>query len=406
VPLTSVSYTQTCEANSYLCPASLNYGCCKIGMACGLNNCYSTAVETYTLVDTFTTTSSGQVEIITSTTVGETTPPTPSAAATTPNNVVPEVTFTPTAIPKTAPSSPSTSGLTTPQLDGIIAGAVIILVILLIVAFIIIRRLNKVNKAVKAKSRTSSSSPHSWNSHRRLRETPDMETMSIDPLIMTPSEFSRSVYQPSQPSAIHSTAYEVEDCPRPPFDSPHLPRSPPHGYHPGGYVPIASSDSLGSGYNNKSLNPTPGNPQNLNDSFDIPPHRDLRDQNLWFGHSAPRSFPEIDRRPSQHERQWSGSSNQSQDSSGMSELDAGGYGRDGVRRLSLQRALHVFGMGRALSMRRKPEIPRTSDPPRQPIPLAGWNKDLGHIAEVAESRPELDHGSTDMESRGPNSVER
>jgi hypothetical protein len=378
-------------------------------MGCGYNQCYSTAVETYTLVDKITTTSAGHSTTITSTSVGETTPAAPSAATQAPDNVIPK--FAPTAIAKESAGSTSTSGgLTTPQLDGIIAGAVGILVIILIIAFIILRRLHKVNKAVEA-SRSSSSGHRSGRSRPRPAAAPEMDNISVDPLMITPSEYSQSLRHPSQPSAIHTTTHEVDGSSPPLFHSPFTPGSPQYNYGPG-YAPVATSETS-SGYQNPSLESTPGHYQSPSDYFGISPDRpDLRDQNLRFGHYSPLSPTHPGRRPSAHGRQWSDASDQSgisQASSVPSELDAGSDVASPVSGVvpqsKMQRALHGLGMGRLLSTRRKhsSETARSrasSDPKQQQVVLTGrparsdWNMSpvvgLGHIAEAGESRLELE----------------
>jgi hypothetical protein len=224
--------------------------------------------------------------------------------------------------------------------------------------------------------------------------------MSIDPLIMAPSEVSRSIRHGSYPSqpppSLHSSHHEVE-APSPPFfNSPWSPRSPLFNNYGSGYAPVAASDSSPStGYSNRSLESTPAHHPSPIGYFDIPPRQpDLRDQNLRFGHATAR-------RPGKHERQWSessqtsGISQLSQTSSQIAELDAG---RDGGS--SFQKVLQGFGMGRLLS-RRKSLTPtvtssrRTSDP----VMLTGgpakhpeWSVSpvgLGNITEAGESRIEI-----------------
>lgn len=263
----------------------------------------------------------------------------------------------------------------------------------------------KATTASQSRTRTSSSGPRS----RPPRHSRPSDTMSVDPLMMTPSEASRSVRYPSHPSATHSPAHEVDasSASPPVFGSPFSPQSPPFSHYPRGYNPVPTSESnSSSGYGrNPSLESTPPLGHNPNAGyFDIPPKQDLRDQNLRFGHS-PTSPPP--RRPSHHERNWSNASNQSevsQGSSSVAELDAG---TDGGRRSSLQRALQGFGMGR-LSVRRK-----SSQTNPSPITLTGgptsrhpeWGPGpnpgavgLGHIPEAGESLVRV-HEAGDTEMR-------
>lgn len=410
-PSVGVSFTETCGLSSYLCPASLGYGCCKNGMGCGISNCYSTEIVTLTLTETTTTTDAGVAQTLVNTLTTAITPQSPTGIATTGvSGVVPKITSPPeAAIAKTKASKTSSGGgLTTPQLGGIIGGAVLILIVLLVATFFIIRRLNNVKVIVEA-SRSSSSGPYSRHSRPKpAAATPDIDAMSIDPLMMAPSSHtSRSMRQitrgPAQPPSIHSSHHEVEASSPPFFRSPWSPRSPPYNNYnynyPSGYAPVATSDSTPSsaGYRNPSLESTLGLHQSPASYFDIPPRPDLRDQNLRFGHTG--------RRPSKHERQWSESSDQSQfsqvsqTSSALAELDA--Y-PDGDRRTSFQKALQGMGMGRLLS-RRKSSTPtiesrrKSSDPiltggpmgrpeyAMSPVGMMG----LGHIPEAGESVLEI-----------------
>lgn len=357
------------------------------------------------MTETVTTTEAGSVQTLISAIVMATTPQAPSTISSTGDSgVIPKVTANPAAeIAKTKASGTSGGGLGTPTIVGIIIGAIIILLIVLIAAFIIIRRLNKAIITVEAHSRSSSSNPRSRPSGQR--PPPEVDAMSVDPLMMAPSVSSQSIRNPSQPSAIHSSHHEVEASTPPYFHSPFSPRSPPFNNY-GGYAAVATSDSSGSGYRNPSLDSTPGLHQSPVGYFDIPPRPDLRDQNLRFGHGpGPR--------PNKHERQWSESSDQSLvslTSSSVQELDAG---QDGDRRSSLQRALQGMGLGRIAS-RRKSSTPSSrprarSDPP---IVLTGgptgrpeWAANpnaLGHIAEAGESRLDLQEiPSSGMATSGP-----
>lgn len=400
-PSAGVYATETCGVSSYLCPASLGYGCCKNGMGCGISNCYSTEIVTLALTETTTTTEAGVAQTLTSTITTVITPQSPTGIATTgASGVVPKVTSSPeAAIAKTKASKPSSGGgLTTGQLGGIIGGAVLLLIIVLVATFFIIRRLNKVKGIVEA-SLSSFSTPRSRRTRPKTTVTPDLDAMSIDPLIITPSDTSPSMQQishPTQPSSIHSPHHVPEPSP-PFFQSPWPPRLPPYNNYGSGYAPVATSEgSSSAGYRNPSLESTSGLHQSPVGYFDIPPRPDHRDQNLRFGHT-------LGRRPSKHERQWSESSDQSQisqmsqTSSGMAELEAQS---GGDQRTSFQKALQGMGMGRILSRRRSStQTINTPQRSSDPVTLTGgptrrpeWTQNqigLGHIPEAGESRLEI-----------------
>ncbi|KAA8572680.1 hypothetical protein EYC84_003274 [Monilinia fructicola] len=369
-----VSYSETCGVDSYLCPASLNYGCCKNGMGCGLNDCYSTAISTFTLTETYTTTdSSSHTQIVTSTLVTASTPASPSVAANTSKaSAVPKLTPTATAIPKveaTSGSTPTSTGLTKPEIGGIIGGAAFILLVILIATFFILRRLKKVSKKYEAKTASGSSVPRSRR-HRPSYPSPsDMSSISFDPLQMINSETSHSVRNNSHPTTepFSSDRHDGPEVITPPTFNPYSPFSPncytntrartqAHGYYP-----VATSDSAysqtSSGRRNPSVESTPPlqQPQSY---FDIPPHSypqselpDFRNQNLRHGHDVSPV-----RRPSQHGRNWSDASDVSASSSSpLVELDAGD---DGELKFSLGKAWKVLGLGSwkgKVSPNRKPE---------------------------------------------------
>ncbi|KAK6610926.1 hypothetical protein H4I96_02524 [Botrytis cinerea] len=355
-----VSYSETCGVNSYLCPASLNYGCCKNGMGCGLNNCYSTAVTTFTLTETLTTTDSdSRTQTLTSTLVTASTPASPSVAANTSKaSAVPKLTPTATAIAKVEATSGSatsggattSSGLTKPEIGGIIGGAAFILLVILIAAFCILRRLKKATKAFKeAKTRSGSNAPRSHRYRPSYPSPSDMSSISTDPLQMTSSEASRSVRNYSHPATerFSSDRHDGPEVVTPPSFNPYSPFS-PHAYPSNraqtqgrGYYPVATSDSAysqtSSGRRNPSVESTPPlqQPQSY---FDIP-----HTSNLNFPISETRicAMVTID---------VSASS-----SSPLVELDAGD---DGELKFSLGKAWKVLGLGSwkgKVSTKRKPE---------------------------------------------------
>ncbi|TGO39609.1 hypothetical protein BHYA_0051g00500 [Botrytis hyacinthi] len=409
-----VSYSQTCGVNSYLCPASLNYGCCKNGMGCGLSNCYSTAVTTFTLTETLTTTdSNSHTQTFTSTLVTASTPASPSVPANTSKaSAVPKLTPTATAIPKveaTNGSTPTSSGLTKPEIGGIIGGAAFILLVILIAAFCILRRLKKATKAFKEAKTRSGSNVSRSHRHRPSYPSPsDMSSISTDPLQMTSSEASRSVRNYSHPTTerFSSDRHDGPEVVTPPSFNPYSPFS-PHAY-PGnraqtqgrGYYPVATSDSAysqtSSGRRNPSVESTPPlqQPQSY---FDIPPHQqselpDFRNQNLRHGHDVSPI-----RRPSQHGRNWSNASDVSASSSSpLVELDAGD---DGELKFSLGKAWKVLGLGSwkgKVSANRKPENLSLKDSPTTTLDrdlktvLSNVPEEAGSFMNATEAEQEVD----------------
>jgi hypothetical protein len=406
-PPVGVAFSETCGFSSYLCPASLGYGCCPNGLGCGISNCYSTEVVSYTIVDTVITTEGGELQTLTSTVVTATTPAAPTALATTSESgILPKVVApTQTAIAKTKATDNSSGGLTKVQLGGIIGGAVILLMVLLVITFFIFRRLNQFDRAIEeAKTRTTSNATRSQPSRipRHTAAIPEIDNMSIDPLIMTSSEVTqsvRSLRHGSQQSQQSQMSHEVEASSPPFFHSPFSSRSPPYNNYAGGYAPVAVSDTSSSGHRNSSLESTPGFIPSPAEYFDIPPQsrNNFEDQNLKFGYSPHTAFQP--RRPSQHERQWSQSSSQSQvsiASSNIVELEASDHSD---RHIGLRGALQ--GLGMRLSMRKRkssitaPNLPRTSEPmvlTGGPTNRPDWvmsSAGLGHIAEAGESRVDL-----------------
>lgn len=346
MPSAGVPNTETCSQGSYLCPASLSYGCCRSGMACGINDCYSTQVQSYTVFETFTKTSSGHVKTITSESIVRVTPTAPSV----PNTVsaagatLAKISSIPSAVDKVAATSPTTGGLTKPQIDGIIAGAVIIVLLILIVGFLILRRLNKVKQAIEASSKSHRSYrtwSQSYRSHKKSSKRPNMVATRSDPAV-PPSDISKHVRHPSEPSPVHAMAHEMEASPSLntfPF-SPDLPSSPQFHHHQkytSGYAPVATSEPSTPPLRDQASFP-PGAPGSVGT---IPPP-DLRDQNLRFGHLSTTPPPESATRP-QHGRQWSADSNTSGFSQGSSAISESDPGVDqSTRRSSAQHSFYGF----------------------------------------------------------------
>ena len=368
-----------------------------------MSACYATLISTFVFTATFTTTDVENLpHTVTSTITTASTPSVPTLVAsnTAPNGVVAKVTPTATAIAKTSPIRTSTAnGLTKSQLGGIIGGAVALLAALILATFLIIRRLNKVVKATTASQSRIHNSFSGRYSRKQGPSASEVDTMSIDPLMIIPSEASRSVRHPFRSSLVHDSAHEVDGSSSSPhgFGGSWSPQSLPFNHYPRGYNPVPTSDSRSSsghrrGLSAESTPPTRYDPHS--GYFDSTP--DLRDQNLRFGHYSPPP-----RRPSQHQRNLSDESNQSEVSAGSSSIAELEAGTDGGRRLSLQRAWQGFALGR-LSTRRKisqsnpspttlgggPSRKYPEWPPGSSFGLVG----LGHIPEAGESRvviPEL-----------------
>jgi hypothetical protein len=345
-----VSHSETCGVNSYLCPASLNYGCCQNGMGCGLNNCYSTAVTTFTLVETFTTTSDSQTQTLTSTLVTASTPASPSVAANTSKaSAVPKFTPTPTAIAKTQASSSNdssstNSGLTKPEIGGIIGGAGFLLIVILIVTYFILRRIKKVAAIEEKKVQSRPAGTPSQPQYSAYPSPP----LSIDPFQVRGSERSHSVRNNSYPYS--SEAEGIEAVSPQLFASPFSPYSPYDQFQQAqvrplnlarGYQAVPVSDSAysqASSGRNPSVESTPPN-QTGTDYFNIPSHQQR--QNLRHGHDGPVSPI---RRPSQHGRNWSDASDVSGTSSSplVVELEAGD---DGESKADISKAWRILGLG-------------------------------------------------------------
>lgn len=379
-PSAGVSYSETCGVNSYLCPASLNYGCCQNGMGCALNGCWTTSATTFTLTETFTTKDTGSNAVtVTTSVLTAATPSAPTATATAGPDLIPKVSSAPTAIAKTAASGgPSNTGLSKAAVGGIIGGAVVFLLVIVLIAFLILQKLKAIETASNARSRTHSSSKQSGPRSGRSGpgENPDLDAMSIDPLMMAESTRGNSVRYGSYQSSQNS-AHEVEAS---------TPQSPPYTHYPRGYNPVAPSDSAYSGgHRNGSVESTPPMSQNQG-YFDYPRRGDRS------------SRGSLQRRPSAHGRNWSNASGES-DVSAVSDPPAELYaGTAPKRRPSIQETLSRFpGLGLGSMIKRKLSISQPEPPP----PLAGgpqpprsdrpspMSPPLGGIQEAKESHDHL-----------------
>lgn len=158
MPAPGVSYSHECGASSYLCPESLGFGCCKDGLACGQDRCYSTEASTLVFTQTLTTTEDDS-KITTTTTVTTVSTPTDDGDATEMPSDEELHKFYPTAVEKVEPivteedddddDDSGGGGLSSGQIGGVVAGIVIFLIIVILAAILIIRRLNRVAKAVE-----------------------------------------------------------------------------------------------------------------------------------------------------------------------------------------------------------------------------------------------------------------
>ncbi|KAK4228310.1 hypothetical protein QBC38DRAFT_362125 [Podospora fimiseda] len=151
---------RSCPNDYFLCPASLNYGCCPNDRGCAVNQCYATEPVTTTVTGAVMATSDG-VTIITTTTAVQVSTPTPPTGVATGEERAAK--FIPTSVPKVPASTPSStsnggSGLSGAAIGGIVAGVVVLLIIVLVAAFFIVRRLNQVVDVVESKKESTTKS--------------------------------------------------------------------------------------------------------------------------------------------------------------------------------------------------------------------------------------------------------
>ena len=208
-------------------------------MACAINQCYSTSLETITSEIVITTTSRGDAVTITTETVTVRTPDAPTEL---PGGIPGDdsddsqqvLKYYQPAVAKTQPTEDpddggGDGGLSKGALGGIIAGAVAFLIIVIVGAYIIIRHLNQVVAAVGTNSKQSSSN----NSRPPIRDfkptDSEVDALSVDPLMMssrykmaasvgisdnvsstdmTPSSFA-GVYQPASIAGSRHTSMEM-----------------------------------------------------------------------------------------------------------------------------------------------------------------------------------------------------
>jgi len=158
-PLGATITPMQCPTGYYLCPSTLNYGCCKTGMACAQFACYSTDPVTSTFLETITTTVDDRLVTTVITSFSISTPTAPTFFIEQPNVAAK---FIPTAVAKVpaetpsnqSDSSDSNGGLSPGAIGGIIAGVVALLIVVVIAAFLVIRRLRHVEQTYESSSRT------------------------------------------------------------------------------------------------------------------------------------------------------------------------------------------------------------------------------------------------------------
>ncbi|TAQ83139.1 hypothetical protein B7494_g8537 [Chlorociboria aeruginascens] len=340
--------TETCGMNSYLCPASLNYGCCENGMACGLSNCYSTEVVTLTLTSTLTTTDSNSAQhTITTTMLTGLTPASPTVGATAGAgiiSVVPKLyTTAASAIAKISATSTSTpsSGLSKSQIGGIIGGACILLFVILFATFLIMRRLNK----AIALSKSQSSSSRSRRRPTRPLQNPEVDALSIDPFNMERELINSNVYmeprtsRPVPLAALYNTTQDGIEAISPPAFSPNSP--PFHTSRGYNAVPISESSCCSGSQSCSSCSGSHA----LSDTSSPPMNSRGNNPGGYFDQYSPPP-----RSHSHHGRDWSDGSSRSEASNHtIKELDAGRDGhwyRGPDRRSGIRKALEEFGMSK------------------------------------------------------------
>lgn len=179
-PGPGVSYSHECDANSHLCPESLGYGCCKEGLACGVDRCYSTDASTLVFTQTMTTTVDDEKVTTTKTVTTVSTPSADDAVTDMPTDAEFQK-FYPTAVAKVDPitiedDDDEGGGLTKAQIGGAVGGSLAFLAIIIVIAFFVIRRLNHVAKAVEE----SKSDPDDHRRETQEYKGGDAESESIN----------------------------------------------------------------------------------------------------------------------------------------------------------------------------------------------------------------------------------
>lgn len=190
-PAGVTSIVTSCPNNYFLCPSSLNYGCCPNGRGCAINQCYATEPVTATVTQTLTTAAGGQVLITTATATQVSTPTPPTGVATGDDRAAK---FIPTSVPKIPASTPSPNadgggGLGGAAIGGIVAGVVVLLIVVVVAAYLILRKLKHVEDEVKSKkestAKSQSQAQRALEEYGRQLHSPDYgaDNQSNDPLM-------------------------------------------------------------------------------------------------------------------------------------------------------------------------------------------------------------------------------
>ena len=171
-PPAGATQSQQCPSRYYLCPSSLNFGCCATTMGCALNACYATTPSTVVFTATYTTTTdaagAARVTTVTSTTVATPSPPTDTANAPQSGSTDAYVAkFVPTTTAKASlvaasgssviDNNSSGSVLSPGAIGGLIGGLVVLLVAVAVAAFFIIRNVRRTGREVEEAKRLSGS---------------------------------------------------------------------------------------------------------------------------------------------------------------------------------------------------------------------------------------------------------
>ncbi|KAK7947998.1 uncharacterized protein PG986_008884 [Apiospora aurea] len=245
-PPVGQGYPQSCPTNYYLCPSSMQYGCCLNGMGCAKGGCYSTNPSTDVFsTPTVATDSEGRV-VTSQVTYTTTMTPTPTSVAYNEPGVVPKlVASTISKIPaiQTGQNNSSNStGLSTAALGGIVAGVVVVLLVVIVAAFIIIRRLRQTEKAVEVSKRGSSNGQQTSSSRKSHKEgfgSTTVTEVDIDPLSQETPSLRPSRYRAGSDSSYNGRYSSPARSP-PLSDG----RSTPPAW-PGNYKPVFNGGNDG-----------------------------------------------------------------------------------------------------------------------------------------------------------------
>jgi hypothetical protein len=255
--------------------------------------------------------------------------------------------------------------------------------------FLILRRLNKAIKAVELSDSTIYSS--GVRNRRSLPSEPDLDAMSVDPLMMSPSEASGRIRTPySRAGRQHSIdgipSNSDEGLPR--FRNAFPPQSQPQLYHPIRYTPVSGSESEhpSSSSRHRGLSLESSSRLNHNPNagyFDLPPQS---------GRRASQNYV-AERQSSQHRGILSSGGDQNlvvASCSAATEPDAQTHID---KRSNIRKALRALGRGPLDLIRKKQQkdsVVLSGDRGRPGRPANSKNHGLAYIPEAAESRVHID----------------